>query len=404
MKIFDIFRKSKTFRAILFWKGNQPVWTPKDYVRLTKAGYLNCMTVYACVNILAKAVGGIPWVLYKKPGSKRGKIVELEEHPLVDLIHRPNPLEGQSFFFQKVTAYLYLAGNSYIERVGPKVGPPKELYSVRPDRMKVIPGGKQLVSGYQYEVAGQKVPFNFNQILHLKLFHPLDDFYGLSPLEVASKGIDISNMALHWNAKLLENDARPPGALVTEGNLTEEQYERLNKEIKEKISGYENAGNPLLLEAGLDWKQFGLSPKDMDWLNSDKVMTRKICTVYGVPPELLGDTEQKTFSNYKEARQAFYTETILPFMDILKAEFNNWLTPQFGERLYLDYDRDEIEAIQEDRNKVWDRATEGVKTGILTINEGRSLLGYEEIDGGDIILIPGNMIPLMTLSKNIIEE
>ena len=91
-------------------------------------------------------------------------------------------------------------------------------------------------------------------------------------------------------------------------------------------------------------------------------------------------------------------------MDILKAEFNNWLTPQFGERLYLDYDRDEIEAIQEDRNKVWDRAVNGVKAGILTINEARGLLGYEEIDGGDIVLTPGNMIPLMTLSKNIIEE
>lgn len=400
-------KQSATYRAILMLFGNNPAWTRKDYAKLTEAGYMNCITVFACVSLIARSVAKLPWILYKKPMQSSGRksnLEKIEDHPLINLLHKPNPKEGQAAFFENVMSYYLISGNSYIERVGPKVGPPKELYCLRPDRMTVIPGGQaNLVAGYTYKIGPEPVPFNDKQILHLKTFHPLNDWYGLSPLEVAAKAIDISNMAMTWNYKLLQNEMRPPGAMSTEQALDDEQYERLKKEIKTKLQGYENAAEPLLLEAGLKWENFAISPKDADWLNSDKMNDRRIGRVYNVAPELYGDSENKTYSNYKEARRALYLETILVHGGMLRDEFNNWLTPAWEtERLYLDIDRDKIEAIREELNAVYDRQE---KAWWRTLNEKRIACGDDDIGkAGNVILIPANMVPLADISGNIEEE
>ncbi len=108
--------------------------------------------------------------------------------------------------------------------------------------------------------------------LHLKLFHPLDDHSGFSPLAAAGVALDLANTAARWNKALLDNSARPSGALVYQpkegGNLTPDQYERLRAELEQGYAGAVNAGRPLLLEGGLDWKAMGLSPKDMDFIEA----------------------------------------------------------------------------------------------------------------------------------------
>jgi len=314
----------------------------------------------------------------------------------VSLLKRPNPLQGSGRFFENVVAFLMLSGNSYIEAVGPENRPPKELYVLRPDRVKVIPGNaQQLIGGYEYQVDSHKVRLQAEEVLHLKLFNPLNDWYGMGPIEAAARSIDQNNESRAWNVSLLQNAARPPGALVTEQELTEEQFNRLKAQVQEQYAGFKNAGRPLLLEGGMDWKDLSLTPADMDWLEGLKLSAREIAIAFGVPPELIGDTSNKTYSNYQEARLAFYTETVLPLMDWLKDELNNWLVPKFGDdQLFVDYDKDEIEALQEDRGAVWDRAMEAVRQGVLTRNEARALLGYEEIEGGDVLMVPGNLLPL----------
>jgi HK97 family phage portal protein len=326
------------------------------------------------------ACAGIPWLLYQK----NRKLKEIEKHPLIDLLANPNPIMGQAKFIENVIAYLQLSGNSYIERVGPNNGPPKELYTLRPDRMVVVVGNiTQPIAGYEYTANGMKTTLSNESILHLKTFHPLDDWYGMSPIEAAARTIDQNNEAKAWSVSLLQNGARPSGALITPGNLSDEQFYRTENQLNSKYAGAKNAGKPMLLEGGLDWKEMSLSPVDMSWLEGQKLSSREIAIAFGVPPELIGDSSNKTYSNYKEARQAFYTETILPLMDWLRDDLNRWLTPLFGDNLYLDYDRDEIEALQEDRQSVWDRSIKAVVSGILTPNEAREALGYDAIPEGD---------------------
>jgi HK97 family phage portal protein len=108
-------------------------------------------------------------------------------------------------------------------------------------------------------------------VLHMRLCHPLDDHYGFSPIEAAATAIDLHNQASKWNKALLDNAARPSGALVyaaREGRLSPEQFERLKAELQEGFQGAKNAGRPLLLEGGLDWKPLSLSPKDMDFIEA----------------------------------------------------------------------------------------------------------------------------------------
>ena len=152
-------------------------------------------------------------------------------------------------------------------------------------------------------------------VLHLKLFNPLNDHYGMSPLEAAQRPIDTHNAAAAWNKAMLDNAARPSGALVYaagDGQLTAEQFERLKAELERSYQGAANAGRPMVLEGGLDWKEMGFSPKDMEFIEAKNGAAREIALAFGVPPMLLGIPGDNTFANYAEANRSFWRQTVLP--------------------------------------------------------------------------------------------
>lgn len=373
-------------RIILMLTGKSPVWTGEDYAALSEAGYQNCMTVYACVRLIAQTSAGIEWKVVDAKGN------DLDKHPALTLMDRPNAMQGKRSFISSYFSYRLLSGNGYII-VGRVAGEPRTLWTPRPDRMQVLPGsGANLVGGYTYDVGGNKQTFEVDDVLHSKMFHPTNDWYGFSPLRVAAKGIDISNMAAEWNARVLTNDMRPPGALATEGKLDDSAFKRLQTMVKQEWQGYENIGNPLILEQGLKWISFAMSPKDLDWLNSTKVTKRDICTVYNVDPCLVGDSEYATYSNKIEARKGLYQDNILPAMYEFRDDLNMWLMPMFGEGAALDIDREKIEVLQEERER---KFTYLAGADWLTVNEKREATGYEPVgDEGEVILVPIGKVPL----------
>jgi HK97 family phage portal protein len=388
-------KASSTQRAVLLQTTpGVAVWTPRNYETLAKEGYGSSAIVYICVNEIAKAISGLERVVQQRRG---GRWRELDAHTSLDLLARPNPMQGGGKFFEALTGYLMISGNSYIERVGPGSGTgrfghaPRELYAIRPDRMTVVPGDQSnLVSRYEYRAGGAVVELPAPLVLHHKLFGPVDDWYGLSPLQVLARTVDADNQALNWNYSLLKKGARPSGALVTAKSLRDDQFARLRAEIESDFTGAERAGFPMLLDGGLEWKEMGLSPKDMDFLEARNMSKSDVAMAYGVPAELIG-LKESTFANRSEARKAFYTETVMPLADLLFDDLNNWLMPLYDERLRLDYDRDAITALQEDRQKVWERVQ---KADWLTINEKREATGYDERSDGDVLLVPFSLAPL----------
>ena len=214
-------------------------------------------------------------------------------------------------------------------------------------------------------------------ILHVRKFHPLDDHYGFPPLEAAQVALDVHNAASAWNKALLDNAARPSGALVYKGehgsNLSEEQFERLREELQANFSGTANAGRPLLLEGGLTWQTMSLSPKDMDFLELKHGAAREIALAFGVPPMLLGIPGDNTYANYREANLAFWRQTVLPLAGRIIGAIGGWLAPAWREGLRLAFDADAVEALSFEREALWRRVNEA---DFLTPDEKREAVGY----------------------------
>jgi HK97 family phage portal protein len=221
-------------------------------------------------------------------------------------------------------------------------------------------------------------------ILHLALFNPLDDHYGFAPLEAAATAVDTHNASSGWNKALLDNAARPSGALVYTGPegamLSDNQFERLKRELEDTYQGALNAGRPLLLEGGLDWKPMSLSPKDMDFLEAKHTAAREIALAFGVPPMLLGIPGDNTYSNYQEANRVFFRGTVLPLAARIGQSLTHWLAPAFGAEVRLVVDTDNVPALAKDRAALWEQVS---KAGFLTVNEKREAIGYSPIEGGD---------------------
>jgi len=165
-------------------------------------------------------------------------------------------------------------------------------------------------------------------------------------------------------------------------------------DLTQRFSGTGNAGKPMLLEGDFDWKEMGLSPKDMDFIQLKNMSAKDIALIFGVPSQLIGIPDAQTYSNFAEAKLALYNETIIPLLDRIQSDLNEWLVPRFGDDLEMRYDIDSIPAMAEQRTRVFESVTQGVQNGILTRNEAREQLGYEPIEGGDSLLVPATLMPL----------
>jgi HK97 family phage portal protein len=381
-------KSSRTARLIALESGGRARWTPRDYAALAREGYTKNAIVHRAVRLIAESIGGISFVLYEGAAER-------DAHPLLDLLARPNPRQDGAGFLESVASHLLLAGNAYIEAVGlagegggHAPAQVRELYALRPDRMKVVPGPDGWPQGFEYTVSGATVRFDQSAlqppILHLTLFNPLDDYYGLSPLEAAAVAVDTHNAAAQWNKALLDNAARPSGALVYDGPdstvLSDAQFERLKKELSDQYQGTANAGRPLLLEGGLDWKPMSLSPKDMDFMEAKHAAAREIALAFGVPPMLLAIPGDNTYSNYQEANRVFWRQTVLPLAGRIGSALTQWLAPAFGAEAMLAVDTDKIDALSTDSAALWERVT---KAPFLTVNEKRAATGYGALPGGD---------------------
>ena len=372
------------------------------YEDLAEEGYMKNSIVYRCVNEIAKGASAVPFMV------KAGDQV-LDSHPIVTLLSRPNPLQSHSEFFNSTFGFLLLSGNAYILKVGSEVGAPKELHLLRPDRMVIKGGANPIPERYDYVINGRvhasysiDERSGFSDVKHIKLWNPLDDYYGLSPMSAAALEVDQHNMAGKHNINLLSNGARPSGAVIFKPqddagisvNLSESQRQQLLTDLNNRFSGTANAGRPLLLEGDFDWKEMGLSPKDMDFLNLKHMSATDIAMCFGVPSQLVGVPDAQTYSNVAEARLALYEETIIPHLRKLESDLNEWLVPLYGENLEFCFDIDKIPALAERTRRIYENVTIAVREGIMTRNEAREQLGLSPMDGADDLYISATLFPL----------
>lgn len=355
-------------------------WSNADYATLARMGYMRNPVVNRCVRLIAESAAAIPFLMYENAR-------EHDDHPMLNLMLRPNTRQSGKEFIETLVGHLLVSGNAYVELVEPD-DTLRELHALRPDRMKVISDRNGWVQGYEYSAGLNKKRLmvdavGTSPILHLKLFHPLDDHYGFPPLQAALMALDIHNSANQWNKALLDNSARPSGALVYSSaagsNLSDDQFSRLKRELEEGYSGKNRAGRPMLLEGGLDWKAMGYSPRDMDFVDGRNAAARDIALAFGVPPMLLGIPGDNTYSNYAEANRAFTRQTVLPLVNRTLDAFSGWLQPRFGFDLTLKVDDDRVEGLAAERAQVWKRLS---SADFLSDDEKRQAVGYSVGENG----------------------
>jgi HK97 family phage portal protein len=375
-------KASATGRIVAMASGSgRVVWSPRDTGSLTRQGFTGNPIGFRCVKMIAEAAAAVPLVC--QDAERRYDL-----HPLIDLIARPNAGQGQGAFFEALYGQMMLSGDGYLESVAPEAGLPRELHVLRSDRMSIVPGADGWPVAYDYTVSGRKHRFdmtgNPDPICHLKSFHPQDDHYGLSPMQAAAVAVDVHNSASTWSKALLDNAARPSGAIIYkgadgQGSLSPDQYDRLIFEMESHHQGARNAGRPMLLEGGLDWKPMGFSPSDMEFHETKAGAAREIAVAFGVPPMLLGIPGDATYANYAEAHRAFYRLTVLPLATKVAADVAWWLSTHLGERVLLKPDLDQIPALAAERDQQWKRVG---AAQFLSDAEKRVLLGLPPLAEG----------------------
>ncbi len=360
--------------VIAYHGSGRVAWSPRDGASLIRAGFAGNPVGFRAVKLIAEAAAALPLVL--QDNRQR-----YETHPVLDLISRPNLAQSRAELFEALYGQILLSGNGYVEAVPGEDGKPIELHVLRSDRMSLVPGADGWPVAYEYKVGTRKHRFNVAEgqspVCHIRSFHPQDDHYGLSPLHSAAAAVDVHNAASAWSKALLDNAARPSGAIVYkgvdgEGTLSPDQYDRLLSEMEAYHVGARNAGRPMLLEGGLDWKPMGFSPSDMEFQQTKEAAAREIATAFGVPPMILGIPGDATYANYQEANRAFYRFTVLPLVSKVTAAMGQWLAGFNGEVLELKPDLDQVPALSGERDQQWSRIA---RADFLTDDEKRALLG-----------------------------
>lgn len=389
--VFDFLRKpvvavpeqkaSATGRVVAWGSSGRVAWSPRDAVSLARTGFQGNPIGFRAVRLIAEAAAALPLVC--QDAERR-----FEAHPVLGLLGRPNAGQGRAEFLEAVYGYLLLAGNAYVEAVPGAGVLPGELHVLRTDRMSLVPGADGWPVAYDYTVSGRSHRFDVtgavSPICHVRSFHPQDDHYGFSPMQAAAVAVDVHNSASAWSKSLLDNAARPSGAIVYKGadgqsSLSADQYDRLVSEMESHHQGARNAGRPMLLEGGLDWKPMGFSPSDMEFQKTKEAAAREIAIAFGVPPMLMGIPGDATYANYQEANRAFYRLTVLPLVGRVMGSLSHWLSGFTGELVELRADLDQIPALAVERDQQWARVG---AAEFLTEAEKRMILGLPKIAEG----------------------
>lgn len=405
-EIFKKFSKKKDEKKsysfpFSYYSGSGISNANRDFGRISDEAYLQNVIAYMAVNKIAICASGINLQVLDSSGDI------VADSALNDLLERPNVSQSQKEFFIDLISYYALSGNSYILQnfgVSNDVNraQPIELEIINPAFVTICQSMRNTIpESYRVDLRdGTQVVYpvdqvtGMSQIIHVKSFNPAPNskFIGTSSASPSSRAIDSHNEASEWNLSLLRNGARSSGAIVAPDgmNLSDEQFNKLRQELEQSYSGASNAGRPMLLEGGLDFKEMSLSPKDMDFINSQSNSARDIARAFGVPPVLLGLPGDSTYNNQEEANQSFYDDTVIPTLALALNKLNMAMSDKFG-GLTISFDKNEISALLPRRRQLWEIAE---SSSFLTINEKRELVGFAAVDGGDVILTSTSEIPL----------
>lgn len=368
---------------------NKPIWKDWSTENAVTSGYKASTWVYSCVSRIAKTAASVPWKVYRQTDEG---LEEVPNHPLELLLQKPNPYMSGQDMFERLVGHLYLGGNGILSKVRVN-NIVAELWPVMPDGISPIPSKENFIAGYVYKRNGMTYDIPAEDILHFMFIDPSNMYWGLAPLQAVARSVDTDGEMLDWQKVSLQNRAIADGVFSFKQPLTKQQWEDARAMVRDQHQGSGSARTPWVLGGEAQWTQMSLSPAEMDFIESRRFSREEICSVFNVPPPMIGLYENATLANIETARKIFWLDSMIPLLEDLKSSFNLGLTPEFGTDIVLSYDVSNVQAIQDNFDEKVQTAQRLWQMG-LPFNEinARLQLGFDEIEGGDVGYLPLNLI------------
>lgn len=301
---------------------NSYTWQNAEGVTAQSQVYAQSPWVYAAVNRIAEACALVPLKVYRVQGEER---LEVARHPLEVLLDAPNPYTSRFELFEQTIGMLELTGNAYWYLVGDANGVPAQIWTLRPDRVSIVPDAQHYVRGYVYEVDGQHIPMEAVEVIHFKRWHPYNDYYGLSALDAARLALTTDRAMSEWNRNTFGKDNGVPAGIVhIKEFVNDSDFERIKREWRQSYGGPRRK-TAFLRGGGIEWHSMGLSHTDLDFLQGRKANREEILNIFGVPVGLL--SENATEANAQVAERLFIERTLYPKLVRLAQKITQELLP-----------------------------------------------------------------------------
>lgn len=375
-------------RVIPWFAANRALTKPHDYEKFAEEGYRQNLVIAACVWAIGTSAAEPRFVVEQRKGNdkdpKHGWELVGSNHPLQTLIDNPNPEQSTYEFFENIFTMQQVMGNWMVRKVRAKVGRvPVQLWSMRPDKIGILPDQYGLVNGYVYDPDGKKIPIPLEDLIHDK-FHPdpLNEFWGLSPIAVLARMGDLDNLAVDFMRAFFTNDGTPAGLLKLRAKTQPGDRQRL-KELWQKENTGQNGWQTIsVIDADADFQAIGADPGKMVLEKLFDRTEARICAAYGVPAIVAGQViglNRSTFANYKEARQSFWKDTLVTLYKRCTTRLTKGLAAEFGPNLRIRADLSTVEALQEDLSLLEERVIAKFEANLITFGEARQELGMEVV-------------------------
>jgi len=364
---------------------------PVDNTAVTLQNAQKIAIVFSCVNIKANALCVIPLKTYIY--TKKGKEDYISSKLYNLLRYEPNPNLTASLYKKMISQDLDLRGNHYSQIVRNDLGEVAGLYPLMADKM-VVSFNENGKKTYIYN--GKLI--NPRQVLHIFDIPDAQGLKGLSRIEYAKESLQFAKNSGKYGNEIFKNATAPSGAFEMGGELSDEAYNRLKKDLNEKYAGLKNAGTPLLLEGGLTFKPLSLKNSDAEWLESRRFNREEVAAIFGVPVAMLNDAANTAYGNLEQKYLEFYSGTILPITTILEEQFRQSLLT-IEQKKFVNFKFKYNAMLRVDAKTRAEYYQTRFNIGSISPNEIRKYEDENKIDGGDNHYLQLNLTTLKNLQK-----
>lgn len=345
--------------------------------------------VFACVRILSEAVASLPMLIYRRQAD--GGKARAPEFYLYDLLHdAPNPLMTSFEWRATLMAHVLLWGNAYCQVQASRAGQVQALWPLAPWQMTVKRSGSDLI--YEYLLAdGTRQILLGDEVLHVRGL-VVDGDVGLSPIAAVRRAIGLGLAAEEFGARLFGSGANVSGILQHPGKLSDKAYERLVVQTTDEMTGLRNAHRIKVLEEGMVWTRTAIPPEDAQFLETRRFQLAEVARVYGVPLDMLAEPGGATGNITELQGIRFVTHTLRPWL----VRFEQTIK----QRLLLARERSQFKVeflvdglLRGDVQSRYQAYATARQNGWMSANEIRALENFNPVEGGDVYLVPLNMVP-----------